>query len=58
MVTTEQAAAWFEWRAKNTPMPATRAMFEIAAAALREKAANEKERDFVVSQCQQNENQY
>lgn len=31
----------FEARAKNTPMPATRRMFEIAAAALREKAERE-----------------
>lgn len=32
---------WFEARAKNTPMPGTRKMFEIAAAALREKAERE-----------------
>lgn len=37
-ITLEQAAAWFADRAKNTPMPGARAMFEIAAAALREKA--------------------
>lgn len=40
-ITTEQAAAWFADRAKNTPMPGARAMFEIAAAALQEKAERE-----------------
>ena len=39
--TVEQAAAWFAERAKNTPMPGAKAMFEIAAAALREKAERE-----------------
>ena len=39
--TIEQAAAWFAERAKTTPMPGARAMFEIAAAALREKAERE-----------------
>lgn len=42
-VTTEQAAVWFAERAKNTPMPGAKAMFEIAAAALREKADREKQ---------------
>ena len=32
------AAVWFENRAKNTPMPGARGMFEMAAAVLREKA--------------------
>ena len=36
-ITTEQAAVWFEKRAKNTPMPGAREMFKIAAATLREK---------------------
>lgn len=36
-VTVEQAAAWFAERAKNTPMPGARAMFEIAAAACRKR---------------------
>lgn len=36
-VTTEQAAAWFAERAKNTPMPGAREMFEIAAAACRKR---------------------
>lgn len=36
-ITIEQAAVWFEERAKNTPMPGARKMFEIAAAALQEK---------------------
>lgn len=40
-VTAEQAAAWFAERAKNTPMPGAKAMFEIAATALREKAERE-----------------
>lgn len=39
--TTEQAAVWFADRAKNTPMPGARAMFEAAATALREKAERE-----------------
>ena len=34
--TREKAAEWFAERAKNTPMPGTREMFEIAADALRE----------------------
>lgn len=36
-ITLGRAAAWFEWRAKNTPMPGAREMFKIAAAAIREK---------------------
>lgn len=40
-ITLGRAAAWFEWRAKNTPMAGARAMFEMAAAALREKAERE-----------------
>lgn len=36
-ITTEQAAAWFEERAKNTPMPGTKAMFEVAAVALKKQ---------------------
>ena len=40
-ITTEQAAAWFADRAKNTPMPGAREMFEMAASALREKAERE-----------------
>lgn len=34
-ITTEQAAVWFADRAKDTPMPGARAMFEIAADACR-----------------------
>jgi hypothetical protein len=41
-ITIEQAAVWFEERAKNTPMPGARKMFEIAAAALREKVEANK----------------
>lgn len=33
----QQAIAWFESRAKNTPMPGARKMFQIALEALREK---------------------
>jgi hypothetical protein len=40
-ITTEQATAWFADRAKNTPMPGAREMFDLAAAALREKAERE-----------------
>ena len=58
MVTTEQAAIWFEWRAKSTPMPATREMFEMAAVALREKAEHEMLLADIASQCQQSEKQY
>lgn len=35
--TVEQAAAWFEDRAKTTPMPGAREMFNIAAAACRKR---------------------
>ncbi len=41
IATVEKAAVWFEERAKNTPMPGARGMFEIAAAALHEKANGE-----------------
>lgn len=34
----EKAAEWFENRAKTTPMPGARRMFELAAESLREKA--------------------
>lgn len=37
-ITTERAAIWFENRAKNTPMPGAKRMFELAGKALREKA--------------------
>lgn len=37
MTTDEKIAAWFEERAKNTPMPGTREMFKAAAAAFRGK---------------------
>ena len=40
-ITIEKAAVWFAERAKNTPMPGAREMFEIAAVALREKAERE-----------------
>ena len=43
-MTAEKAAVWFKMRAENTPMPETRAMFEVAAAALQEKAERERPR--------------
>ncbi len=36
-ITTEQAAAWFAERAKNIPIPETKAMFKIAADALKKR---------------------
>ena len=36
-ITTERTAAWFADRAKNTPMPGSRAMYEIAADALKKR---------------------
>lgn len=41
------AALWFENRAKNTPMSATRSMFEMAAVALREKVAGVPEQKWI-----------
>lgn len=52
-VTTEQAAVWFADRAKNTPMPGARAMFEIAAAALREKAEREDPKPLTIEELRQ-----
>lgn len=40
-ITIEQAAQWFENRAKDTPMPATKEMFQKAAEALWERAERE-----------------
>ena len=37
----QQAIAWFEGRAQNTPMPGARKMFQIALEALREKEGRE-----------------
>lgn len=36
-ITTEHAAAWFAYRAKNTPMPGAREMYKIAADALKKR---------------------
>ena len=41
MTDTQQAIAWFQDRAKNTPMAGARRMFQIALAALQEKAARD-----------------
>lgn len=40
-ITIGRAAAWFESLGKNTNHPGSKAMFEMAAAALREKAERE-----------------
>ena len=52
-ITTEQAAVWFAYRAKNTPMPGARAMFEIAATALREKAEREDPKPLTLEELRQ-----
>lgn len=52
-ITIEKAAAWFEDRAKNTPMPGAREMFEIAAAALREKAEREHPKPLTFEELRQ-----
>jgi hypothetical protein len=49
-VTTKQAAAWFTDRAANTPMPGAREMFEIAAAALREKAERDDPKPLTIDE--------
>ena len=54
-VTTEQAAAWFAERANKTPMPGARAMFEIAAAALQEKAEREDPKPLTLEELRQME---
>ena len=52
-VTAEKASAWFADRAKNTPMPGARAMFEIAATALREKAEREDPKPLTLEELRQ-----
>lgn len=52
-MTTEQAAAWFEERSHNTSMPGARAMYEIAAAALREKAEREDPKPLTLEELRQ-----
>jgi hypothetical protein len=52
-MTTEQAAAWFEERSHNTPMPGARAMYEIAAAALREKADREHPKPLTIEELKE-----
>lgn len=52
-ITTEQAAAWFANRLKDTPMLGARAMFEIAAAALREKAEREDPQPLTLEELRQ-----
>lgn len=52
-ITIQQAAEWFEKRAKDTPMPGARAMFEIAAAAVREKAEREDPKPLTLEELRQ-----
>lgn len=52
-ITTEQAAAWFAERVKNTPMPGAREMFEIAATAIREKAERENPVPLTIEELRQ-----
>lgn len=54
-ITTEQAAAWFAERVKSTPMPGAREMFEIAAAALREKAERENPKPLTLEELRKQE---
>lgn len=51
--TAEKAAAWFAERVKNTPMPGARAMFDIAATALREKAEREDPKPLTIEELRQ-----
>ena len=51
--TIEQAAVWFANRAKDTPMPGARAMFEIAADALREKVEREDPKPLTLEELRQ-----
>ena len=50
-MTIEKAAEWFENRAKNTPMQGAKAMFELAAVLLREKAEREKGCEYCTGVC-------
>lgn len=52
-ITIEQATAWVENRAKDTPMPGTREMFKIAADALREKAEREDPKPLTLEELRQ-----
>lgn len=52
-ITTEQAAAWFENRAKNTSMSGAREMFRLAAEALREKAEREDPKPLIYEELWQ-----
>ena len=49
----EKATVWFENRVKDTPMPGARAMFEVAAAALREKAERENPQPLTIEELKQ-----
>lgn len=50
-ITTELAAEWFAWRAKNTPMPGARKMFEIAATACRKQIPTMVTHDATRPEC-------
>jgi uncharacterized protein (AIM24 family) len=54
-ITLEQATAWFANRLKDTPMPGARAMFEIAASAIREKAEREDPKPLTIEELLQME---
>jgi hypothetical protein len=54
-ITTEQATAWFANRLKDTPMPGAREMFDLAAAALREKAEREDPQALTLEELRQME---
>lgn len=52
-ITTEQAAAWFENRAKNSSMSGAREMFRLAAEALREKTERENPKPLTLDDLRQ-----
>ena len=52
-ITLEQAAQWFQNRAMDTPMPAAKEMFHMAAEALWEKAEREKPRPLTLEELRQ-----
>ena len=51
-ITAERAAAWFEARAAQTPMPGAHEMFKMAAVAFREKAEREDPKPLTFEELQ------
>lgn len=51
----QQAIAWFESRAQNTPMPGARKMFQIALEALLEKVERENTEPLTLEELRQME---